>query len=91
VLPPVSFTRHSFASGGRTGCDWKQDTAALATINDGSVTVPAGLADRVAGSLESAGCDVTIRDHRQDKRQLRINHRLRDDVADTERSLLDAL
>ena len=92
VLSPVSFMRHGFKSGGRTGCRWTKGTAAMATINDdGTVVIPAGLTDRVAISLRSMGYQFTIRDHRQDRRQLQVNQRLRDEVTDAEQSLLDAL
>ncbi len=92
VLSPVSFTRHSFAPGGRTGCRWKKETAAMADVNDdGTVIVPAGLTDRVVASLRAEGYAVTFDDHRQDRRQLQVNQRLRDVVTDTEQSLLDAI
>jgi len=42
VLSPVSFTRHSFASGGRTGCRWQRDTAASGSVSSILLTIRRG-------------------------------------------------
>jgi len=87
----LGYEVHHFSAGGKTGCTWERGREALVVPTEHGGIMPAGLVPRVLALLQSQGHQAEVRDHRKDRRPLRVSKRLPEEITADEQLLVGAV